>query len=211
MPIKSKAQQRFLFSAEARGELPAGTAKRWARHTKNMKNLPEKVKKEADVQLPDIPPKVDADSVPWTKGFTLGFLKSGSAKDVYKLIRSPRPMKGTTDAALTRYNAKVLANRMNPPGKTPTPGFVQSLEKHVKKIASGNMPEDAHNVATASMTDVVPGGEARDNAETGQPKQKNWRTPGVLNEDREMGKMFLKRVQTARGGKHHGGTIRSGF
>lgn len=45
MPFKSKAQQRFMFAAEARGELPEGTADRWAHHTKNIKKLPEHVKK----------------------------------------------------------------------------------------------------------------------------------------------------------------------
>jgi hypothetical protein len=45
MPFKSKAQQRFMFAIEAAGELPQGTAHRWARHTKNIKKLPEHVKK----------------------------------------------------------------------------------------------------------------------------------------------------------------------
>jgi hypothetical protein len=43
MPFVSKRQQRFMFAAESRGELPQGMAKRWARHTKNIKKLPEKV------------------------------------------------------------------------------------------------------------------------------------------------------------------------
>jgi len=49
MPFKSKAQQRFMFAAESRGDLPKGTAKRWAHHTDDIKDLPEHVsdKKEA--------------------------------------------------------------------------------------------------------------------------------------------------------------------
>jgi hypothetical protein len=47
MPFKSKAQQRFMFAAEADGELPKGTAKHWADATKKKKGgikaLPEKV------------------------------------------------------------------------------------------------------------------------------------------------------------------------
>lgn len=43
MPFKSKAQQRFMFAAEDRGEVPKGTAKRWAKHTESIKDLPEKV------------------------------------------------------------------------------------------------------------------------------------------------------------------------
>lgn len=42
MPFKSKAQQRFMFAAEARGDVPKGTAKRWAHHTDDIKDLPEK-------------------------------------------------------------------------------------------------------------------------------------------------------------------------
>ena len=45
MPFKSKSQQRYMFAAESRGELPKGTARRWAHETDNIKKLPEKVKK----------------------------------------------------------------------------------------------------------------------------------------------------------------------
>jgi 8-oxo-dGTP pyrophosphatase MutT (NUDIX family) len=49
MPFKSKAQQRFMFASEAEGELPKGTAKRWANETEKKKGgieaLPEKVGK----------------------------------------------------------------------------------------------------------------------------------------------------------------------
>jgi len=41
-PFKSKAQQRWMFAAQSRGEVPKGTAERWARHTKDIKSLPEK-------------------------------------------------------------------------------------------------------------------------------------------------------------------------
>lgn len=42
MPFKSKAQQRFMFAAEERGDVPKGTAMEWAHKTKDIKNLPEK-------------------------------------------------------------------------------------------------------------------------------------------------------------------------
>ena len=51
MPFKSKSQQKFMFSAEKRGEIPKGTAKRWAKHTKNIKSLPERVKKSGKKKL----------------------------------------------------------------------------------------------------------------------------------------------------------------
>jgi len=45
MPYKSKSEQRLMFAKEAKGELPKGTAEEWAHETKNIKKLPEKVKK----------------------------------------------------------------------------------------------------------------------------------------------------------------------
>lgn len=45
MPFKSKAQQRFMFAAEERGDVPKGTAKRWAKDTPDIKSLPEKKKR----------------------------------------------------------------------------------------------------------------------------------------------------------------------
>lgn len=44
MPFKSKAQQRYMFAAEERGDVEPGTAKRWAKETKDIKGLPERVK-----------------------------------------------------------------------------------------------------------------------------------------------------------------------
>lgn len=40
MPFKSEAQRRFMYAAEARGDVAKGTAARWAKHTKD-KDLPE--------------------------------------------------------------------------------------------------------------------------------------------------------------------------
>lgn len=54
MPFKSKSQQRFMFAAEERGDVPKGTARRWAHETPNIKRLPErkkKSKKEACARL----------------------------------------------------------------------------------------------------------------------------------------------------------------
>jgi hypothetical protein len=46
MPFKSRQQQKFFFAAEARGELPEGTAIRWAHETPDIKALPKKVRKK---------------------------------------------------------------------------------------------------------------------------------------------------------------------
>ena len=44
MPYKSQAQRRFFFAAEARGDLPKGTAMDWAVHTPSISSLPELAK-----------------------------------------------------------------------------------------------------------------------------------------------------------------------
>jgi hypothetical protein len=46
MPFKSKAQQRWMFAAESRGEVAKGTAKEWAHATKSIKALPDHAKKK---------------------------------------------------------------------------------------------------------------------------------------------------------------------
>lgn len=49
MPYASKAQARLFFAKESKGELPEGTARRWAHETKSIKKLPEHVKKASDL------------------------------------------------------------------------------------------------------------------------------------------------------------------
>lgn len=45
MPLKSKAQERFLRAAEARGEVKKGTAERWREETpkRKLERLPERL------------------------------------------------------------------------------------------------------------------------------------------------------------------------
>lgn len=40
-PFRSKAQMKKFFAMESRGEMAKGTAERWAKHTPNIKKLPE--------------------------------------------------------------------------------------------------------------------------------------------------------------------------
>ena len=44
MPFKSKAQQRYMYAAEERGDVEPGTAARWSKETKDVKGLSERVK-----------------------------------------------------------------------------------------------------------------------------------------------------------------------
>lgn len=48
MPLKSKAQQRYLFAAQARREIPKGTAEKFVRETpkSNLARLPEYKKQD---------------------------------------------------------------------------------------------------------------------------------------------------------------------
>ena len=46
MPFKSDAQRRWMFWAADEGMIPKSMPKRWAKETKNIKSLPEKVKKK---------------------------------------------------------------------------------------------------------------------------------------------------------------------
>lgn len=44
-PFASSSQMRKFFAMEGRGELPKGTAERWAHETPDIKHLPKHVKK----------------------------------------------------------------------------------------------------------------------------------------------------------------------
>jgi hypothetical protein len=50
MPLKSKAQERFLRAAEARGDVKKGTAERWREETPRrvLERLPEAVTEVRD-------------------------------------------------------------------------------------------------------------------------------------------------------------------
>lgn len=41
MPFKSRSQARFMFAAQARGDLKPGTAEEWAHATPSIKKLPD--------------------------------------------------------------------------------------------------------------------------------------------------------------------------
>jgi len=57
MPFKSKAEARFMFAAEKRGDVKSGTAEEWARATKSIKSLPERIKGKAKSEINARPKK----------------------------------------------------------------------------------------------------------------------------------------------------------
>lgn len=46
MPFKSKAQMKKILMLEQEGKVPKGTFEKWKKHTRNIKSLPEKAKKD---------------------------------------------------------------------------------------------------------------------------------------------------------------------
>lgn len=111
MPFKSKAQQRFMFAAEDRGEVPKGTAGEWARASEKkpggIKALPEKVKQTKTAgemaegalsdskdkgsfitRHPNVAKLLGAAAVGGTLGVGHGLLKARAAK---KLMQSQMP------------------------------------------------------------------------------------------------------------------------
>jgi len=81
------------------------------------------------------------------------------------------------------------------------------------KMSNGNLPMEAaveYNL-NRDMQDMVPGSSLRGDAETGQFRGGNGRTRGVLNENKEFGKQYKRKAQSARGGHHFGVTISDGF
>lgn len=62
MPFKSKAMARKFFAMESAGEIPEGTAERWAHHTKSIKDLPEHVKKKKTASVAAVLLKIAGDS-----------------------------------------------------------------------------------------------------------------------------------------------------
>lgn len=192
MPFKSKSQQRFMFAAEARGDLPEGTAERWAHHTSNIKRLPEKAHDKKKKKK---------------KHFVKGFEKAAAP-----ILKS---MAGTTDAAINKHN-KEMMDRMKSKKplfklkdlKTLYPG---AFMKGLTKAAEPSMSMEANEKSGWSIGDEMPGTQLRNNAETGQFQGKSYRTSGVQNENREMKQSLKQKAQTARGGKHYGGTISKGI
>lgn len=60
MPFESKSQMRKFFAMEKRHELPKGKAEEWAHKTKDLKSLPEHVKKS---ELYEVGVKIALDEV----------------------------------------------------------------------------------------------------------------------------------------------------
>lgn len=106
------------------------------------------------------------------------------------------------DEALKRYRLKTLQRSLDPKGTDPS--AKERLIRRLMLKQAENLAEQALLEANAPMQTAVPGSGLRDQAETGQAKGRATRTHNVRNEDREFGKAFKKKYDTARGGKIYG-------
>lgn len=191
MPFKSRAQYRKFKQLVGEGKISQEVMDEWTAATPDLKALPNRLK-----------PKKKKKKA----SFVAGLKKT--AKDMQSLA-------GITDAAMSKHNKKVIEGmRSKKPLftlrdlKTLYPG---AFMRGVAKTAEANMSYEANQQSGWSTTDYVPGEVARNNASTGQFKGKSYRTEGVQNEGREMKQSLKTKAQTARGGKHYGGTISEGI
>lgn len=138
MPFKSKAQQRFMFAAQARGDLPKGTAERWAKETPNIKKLPERKKKAAD--LVDVilqkmsedkgQNKIDETMTIYGKqGINVGDAPEAVSREVLKFSsvdknKGESVMKKTAEQIADEVMAKVA--------QPPTPAQIQAMRGRVQ-------------------------------------------------------------------------------
>lgn len=125
MPFKSKAQQRWMFAAEARGELPKGTAREWADHTPNIKDLPERIKKKKRKKAMFTKgfkktagidwPKQEPESVRRQKGrIARGEFKKSLPGDTYKKVKHDTFSDSISEARTKMHGLPPGAGQRNP-------------------------------------------------------------------------------------------------
>lgn len=228
MPFASRAQYRKFKELVGEGKISQETMDHWTKETPDLKALPNRVKPKKKMKKyvemrkaatpkknPDIPPYEDDKAAGWPQGvgWSEGFAKTSGS--FFQRLKSSRPIvAGTTDKALEAYNARTLASKMSKmTGPATIGGAADIISKGTKKIASGNLAADAAQEANLNQNqqEFASGASLRANAETGQAKQKNYRTPGVLNENKEFAGKYKTKYQTARGGTNDGGDLSERF
>ena len=132
MPFKSKAQQRFMFAAEKRGDVPKGTAGEWARASGKkpggIKALPEKVKKTAEEMAESVVKIAITIPANQRKSFT----------ETYSHLVSPKNLRRAGIGAAALGAAGLGAYGLHQALKKP--GGIKTLPEKVKKTA-GEMAE----------------------------------------------------------------------
>jgi hypothetical protein len=133
VPFKSKSQQRWMFAAEARGEVPKGTAKRWANETPNITKLPEKKMEKKAMFFEDQEPVEDG-----------MFMKRAEELKLPK-TEKPKPPKLETpppERQHTTTEEAVKGTKPQPGTKKPQPALAM-MGTGGKKCAMLGIPKDA--------------------------------------------------------------------
>jgi hypothetical protein len=89
VPFRSEAQRKFMFAAQARGDIPKGTAERWQEHTPKGKKLPEHVKKTASQIADEVLAKLGANVARGIGVFSAG---KGGPKALERAVHRESPM-----------------------------------------------------------------------------------------------------------------------
>lgn len=173
MPFKSKAQQRFMFAAESRGEVPKGTASRWAHHTKSIKKLPEKVHEKKGDDMKSIAYRMGHDagmekqSMAWLGRKVVMPAVGGAAKGLEWLLSKLHAPSG---AAVGKYRAG-LRGAASVPGSSLQDVTEGRLARALKAEAEGKEGPRLWNAKTID--------KAQARFESGQAKQRAYGAAGA--------------------------------
>ena len=168
MPFKSKAQRRFFYAAEDRGELPKGTANRWEKHTKK-KDLPERKRKKT-VKKSTIKAARDLTTAGRKRIKTKNFALPGKAKTKGQKAESgnyPIPDKSHARAALSMVSrfgtaeekAKVRAavRRKFPDIGKEKKSFINGFVRTFLTKSGMTLDELTHSPVAAALIKVAAG------------------------------------------------------
>ena len=180
MPFKSKAQQRWMYAAEDRGEVPEGTAEEWSDET-DFDEIPEKVKKKEKRAHVEMAEEIAFDILEKAAAASRGGFTNALHNQYHKLTAIPAPESRKTSvtsfprnaikAVTTAPNAgmpKIPSRKadipssslMSPPSvpNTPAPKAIEP-PKPTKPPAppSPKIKNTVHNVGSKNTTSTVSG------------------------------------------------------
>jgi hypothetical protein len=195
MPYKSKAQQRFMFAAEERGDVPKGTAREWAHKTPNIKKLPEKVKHKKTAS--DI-----AEAAIATCSAMRDFYEG--AKWAPGGIEYQGPFKIASDLGTRQQHAQWHAQN-DPPGTPPIDPTGQMTPERAQRAALLFHMLNANKQAAELPTNVADRAPSAIGSIIGAPKMEQPKLPAMPNLPKpmkvkktaaEIAEMVMRKVAT---------------
>jgi hypothetical protein len=160
MPFKSLRQARFFFAAEARGELPKGTAKHWADETKKrrggFKSLPEKVKKST--ALSDLLKTARTDpfvlpSLPQSLSRVLDLSHEDPVPPAHLLAAMPTQTSAFFGGSRPDLPTRALLSDLLSQGMNPQPNAPQESDPYLESLEADESESDVLS-ATAVLKDA---------------------------------------------------------